>query len=114
MEIKLIIFYALIAIFTAPEWYFGGLKVIKNEKKITDFTRWGFPMWFMQGLGLAEIGASTGLFFSQTRYLCGAIYAIILMGAIYINIKHKGDDLVSAVGVSVLLMVILGMSLWVI
>jgi hypothetical protein len=114
MEIKTIIFYALIAIFTAPAWYFGGLKVLKNEKKVTDFTRWGFPMWFMQGLGLAEIVASTGLFFPQTRYLCGAIYAIILMGAIYINVKYKEDDLGAAIGVSVLLSVILGMSYWVI
>ncbi len=114
MTIKLIIFYALIAIFTAPAWYFGGLKVISDKKKVADFTRWGFPMWFMKGLGLAEIVASTGLFFPQTRPICAAIYGIILIGAIYINVKHKEDDLIPAVGVSVLLMVIYGMSVWVI
>jgi hypothetical protein len=114
MTISLIIFYVLCAIFIAPAQYFGGLKVIKNDKKVSDFTRWGFPMWFMQGLGLTEMGASIGLLFPQTRLVCVAIYTIILIGAIYINLKYKEDDLIPAVGVLVLLMVILGMSLWVI
>jgi hypothetical protein len=114
MTISLIIFYVLCAIFIAPAQYFGGLKVIKNDKKVSDFTRWGFPMWFMQGLGLTEMGASIGLLFPQTRLVCVAIYTIILTGAIYINLKYKEDDLIPAVGVLGLLMVILGMSLWVI
>jgi DoxX-like family len=114
MTILSIIFYVLCALFIAPAQYFGGLKVIKNDKKVTDFTRWGFPMWFMQGLGLTEMGASIGLLFPQTRLVCIAIYGVILIGAIYINLNYKEDDLIPAVGVLVLLMVILGMSLWVI
>jgi putative oxidoreductase len=89
MEIKTIIFWVLVALFVAPSFYFGFIKMIAQQAKIDQFKVWGFPMWFMRGLGFVEIAAAVAIIFPETRLYGIIAWAIILTGAIYVNLKNR-------------------------
>lgn len=103
MEIKTIIFWVLIALLAVPSFYFGYLKLAAKQAKITQFKAWGFPMWFMRVLGLIEILSTIALVFPETRIYGIISWAIILTGAIYINLKNHEpkSEVMIACGVSV-------------
>jgi putative oxidoreductase len=103
MEIKTIIFWVLVALLAVPSFYFGYLKLMAKPSKITQFKAWGFPMWFMRVLGLMEILSTIALVFPETRMLGIISWAIILTGAIYVNLKNQEPkaEVMVACGVSV-------------
>ena len=116
MEIKTILFYILLAIFILPSLFFGYTKLVGEKQVSHNFTLWGYPILFMKLLGLTEIVAALGLLFSTTRMLGIGTYTVILISAIYTHLKNKdtASEVGTAAGVLVLLMVILGMTVWVI
>jgi putative oxidoreductase len=113
MTITNIFFWVLIAVFIAPSLYFGYIKMVAKSDKIKQFTNWGFPQWFMRGLGLTEILASVSLIFPETRFYGMGVWVIILVGAIYINIRYKEKDLPAALIVSVQLIAIYSLTFFI-
>jgi putative oxidoreductase len=89
MEIKTIIFWVLVALLAVPSFYFGYLKLGAKPSKIVQFKAWGFPIWFMRSLGLVEILSTIALVFPEARMYGIIIWAIILTGAIYVNLKNR-------------------------
>jgi putative oxidoreductase len=89
MEIKTIIFWVLVALLTVPSFYFGFIKIVAQQVKVNQFKAWGFPIWFMRGLGFMEIAATVAIIFSETRLYGIITWAFILVGAIYVNLKNR-------------------------
>ena len=89
MEIKIILFWVLIAAYVIHGFIFGIQKLFGQKQKIEHFERWGYPLWFMRLLGLAEIAACGLMLFGQTRMYGIAIFPIILLGAVYTHLKFK-------------------------
>lgn len=107
MDIKTISLWICIIVFVVPALFFGFQKVRQNEKVLANFKRWGYSKVFMILLGVAEIMASVGLFFSQTRQYAICVYGVILVGAIFTHLKAKENkELIAPVSVLVLLIVI--------
>lgn len=102
MEIKTIIFWALVALLAVPSFYFGYLKLAAKQSKIDQFKAWGFPIWFMRVLGLIEILSTISLVFPKTRIYGIISWTIILTGAIYVNLKNREpkSEVMIACGVS--------------
>jgi hypothetical protein len=71
----------------ATRVYFWLSKLVAKKEKLEQFKRFGYPIWFMRLLGLAEILACVCLLFSQTRYYSIGIFMVILIGAIYTHLK---------------------------
>jgi len=103
-----IILWVLIAAYVIPGFIFGFKKLIGHKQSVGHFNRWGYPLWFMHLLGLAEITGSTLMLFTQTRIYGIAIFPIILAGAIYTHAKFgEGKSAVmKPVFISVLLLAI--------
>lgn len=103
MEIKTIIFWILVALFVAPSFYFGSIKIMAQQAKIEQFTAWGFPMWFMRGLGFLEIVAAVAIIFPSTRLYGIITWAVILTGAFYVNLKNREprSEVIAALVVSI-------------
>jgi putative oxidoreductase len=84
-----IIFWVLIAAYVIPGYIFGTKKLIGHKHSIGEFKRFGYPLWFMHVLGLAEITGSTLMLFSATRIYGIAIFPVILAGAVYTHLKVR-------------------------
>ncbi len=108
MNLTTIIFWILVILFVIPSLYFGFIKLTAQPAKIEQFSRWGFPMWFMQGLGLTEIIAAIAIVFQQSRIWGISIWAIILVGAVAVNLKNKEprSEIIIALVVSIQLLFI--------
>ena len=89
MEIKTIVFWVLMAAFIIPSFIFGYQKLIGQKQKAEQFNRFGYPLWFMRIIGLAEIIGCFLLLIHETRNIGVMIFAIIFAGAIYTHIKQK-------------------------
>ena len=89
MDIKNIVFWILIAAYVIPGYIFGFQKLLGQLQKVDGFKKWGYPLWFMRLLGLAEIIGCTLMLFGPTRLYGIAIFPVILVGAVYTHIKFK-------------------------
>jgi putative oxidoreductase len=89
MEIKTIIFWILIVAYVVPGFIFGFKKLVGHKDAVAHFKDWGYPLWFMHLLGLAEIAGSSLMLFGPTRMYGIAVFPIILTGAIYTNVKFN-------------------------
>jgi putative oxidoreductase len=84
-----IIFWVLIAAYVIPGYIFGIKKLLGHKHSVGEFKRFGYPLWFMHVLGLAEITGSTLMLFSATRIYGIAIFPLILAGAVYTHLKLR-------------------------
>lgn len=108
MEIKIIILWVLILAYVVPGFIFGFQKLIGQKQKIEQFLRFGYPLWLMRLLGLAEISAYILMIFNPTRLLGIFIFPIILAGAVYthLNVKDPKKEVMTPVFVGLHLLVI--------
>ena len=84
-----IIFWVLIAAFVIPGYIFGFKKFFAHKQSVENFKRFGYPLWFMHLLGLAEIAGSSLMLFNPTRIYGIAIFPVIIAGAVYTHLKVK-------------------------
>ena len=84
-----IIFWVFTAAFVVPGFIFGFKKLFAHRDAVENFKRFGYPLWFMHLLGLAEITGSTLMLFNATRVYGIAIFPVILAGAIYTHLKVR-------------------------
>jgi putative oxidoreductase len=114
MAIK-IIFWVLIAAYVIPGFIFGFKKLTGNKQSVTHFKKWGYPLWFMHLLGLAEITGSALMLFSPTRIYGIAIFPVILAGAVFTHIKYKEgkNEAIKPILVSLLLLAIFLFNFWI-
>jgi len=92
METKIIIFWVLLAAFILPSLIFGYQKLAGEKKKVEQFKRFGYPLWFMRMLGLSEIIACALLLFNNARDYGIAVFAVIFSGAIFTHLKQRDPN----------------------
>jgi len=108
MEIKTLFFWILLVAMALPSIYFGYTKLVSQRDKVELFHRLGYPVWFMQVVGLAEVVGAIMLLLSPTRMGGIGILAIILAGAIFSHWRAKDPtkELMTPVFVSIHLAII--------
>ena len=84
-----IIFWVLIVAFVIPGYIFGFKKLFGHKESVEAFKRFGYPLWFMHLLGLAEVTGSTLMLFNPTRIYGIALFPVIIAGAVYTHLKVK-------------------------
>lgn len=60
----------------------GGSKLVAAESQVQDFARWGFPGWFLYGIGLLEVLGAILLVIPPTRIAGVAMLGIVMVGAV--------------------------------
>ena len=112
--VKTIILWVLLASFVIPSFIFGYQKLIGEKQKTELFIRFGYPLWFMRILGLAEIVACLLMLFDPTRLIGIFIFPAILAGAIYTHVEFKDPKkaLMTPVFVALHLLAIFLFTLW--
>lgn len=81
--------YILMALLTLQFLFAGGTKLAGSEMQVANFTRWGYPIWFMYLTGLIEIASAALLWPRQTR-LIGALGLIgVMLGAHLTHILNQ-------------------------
>ncbi len=112
--VKTIILWVLLTSFIIPGLIFGYQKLIGEKQKTELFKRFGYPLWFMHILGLAEIIACLLMLFSPTRIIGILIFPVILAGAVYTHLQFKDPkkEVMTPVFVGVHLLAIFLFTLW--
>ena len=60
----------------------GFFKLSGAEMMTGNFERYGYPLWFMYFVGLAEVAGAIGLFVQRTAFYAAAGLGILLLGAV--------------------------------
>ncbi|MDP9080096.1 MAG: DoxX family protein [Bacteroidota bacterium] len=114
MEIKIIIFYVLLAAYAIPGFIFGFKKLSGHKKSVGHFNRWGYPLWFMRFLGFTEITCSILIWFNATRMYALVVFAILIVGATYTHLKYDSKkEAMKPVIVGTLLVIIFFFTLFI-
>ena len=84
----------------------GGAKLAGLEFEIQAFERWGYALWFMYAIGLAEVSGGLALWWTRWSALASAGLSMVMVGAVGTHILH------AEWGMFAIASAILGMSLW--
>ena len=60
----------------------GLWKLSGAEMMVGNFERFGYPLWFMYFVGLAEVAGAIGLFVQRTAFYAAACLGILMLGAV--------------------------------
>ena len=86
-----------LAILFGAFFVMAGLpKVATLGAAVQMFVAWGFPMWFMVAVGVAEVAGGIMLIVPQTRTYGAALLSLIMLGAVGTHIA-QGEFLSSMV-----------------
>ncbi len=66
----------------------GGSKLAGRPPMPENFTRWGFPLWFMYLTGVIEVAAALLLLVPRTATLGGALVVGTMVGAALTHLKE--------------------------
>ena len=114
MELLTTLQWILVALFVGPTFYYGYVKMIAEPAKIRKFAAWGYPIKIMQVLGVVEIIGAVSILFPELRLFGIAIWALILIVAVFNNMIHREPrkELFTALTVLAHLMLILVLNIW--
>jgi len=59
----------------------GLVKLSGAEMMAANFERFGYPVWFMYFVGIAEVAAAIGLFVQRTAFYAAVCLGILMIGA---------------------------------
>lgn len=115
MEIKIIILWVLLVTYIVPGLIFGYQKLIGQKQKLEQFRRFGYPVWFMRLLGLAEISACIMMLFNSTRLWGIFIFPLILAGAVSTHLKANDpkNEVMTPIFVALHLTLIFFVTIWI-
>lgn len=66
----------------------GMLKLVKMPELVLEFTKWGFPLWFMYIVGVFELILAIFIFYQPTRGRAALITIIFMLSATAVHIYH--------------------------
>ena len=73
----------VVSVLLAIPFLFGGLgSTFGAEPMAENFTRFGFPRWFMHFVGVAEVAGAIGLFVQRTALYAAVCLGILMIGAV--------------------------------
>ena len=65
----------------------GGTKFIPLPAHVENFTKWGFPLWFMYLTGGVEVAGALLFIIPMTRYYGATLLFFTMIGAIFTHIR---------------------------
>ncbi len=104
--------YWILAVALASAFGFAGfLKVSASPMEIELFTRFGYPLWFMYGIGAAELAGAIGLIGGRLidvrlPRVAAIGLCVIMIGAIGSHLMY--DSLFMMLPAAILSMLLLG------
>ncbi len=101
--------YAVMALLTVAFLMAGGTKLAGAEMHAGNFTRWGYPLWFMYLTGLIEVTCSVLLWPRQTRLIGALGLVAVMLGAHLTHIVNQEWSMLPMVFV---LLVLAGIVAW--
>ena len=70
----------------------GGTKLAAVPAQVQSFARWGFPEWFMYGIGLLEVLGAVLLVIPVSRIAGAALLLVVMIGAVATHtVNHEID-----------------------
>ena len=66
----------------------GATKLPADGFWVRDFRRWGYPGWFRVAVGIAELAACALLLVPRLASYGAAVFAAVMLGAIYTHAAH--------------------------
>ena len=96
-KIRLVISVLLALAFLAAAF----AKLTGHEMMVGNFARYGYPLWFMYFVGMAELAGAIGLFVKQTAFWAAACLGVLMLGAV--GTHFINDPVTQAVPAIVLL-----------
>lgn len=66
----------------------GVAKLAGLEFEVQAFARWGYPLWFMVAVGLAEVAGALALLMPRLRALAAAALSALMVGAVATHVIH--------------------------
>lgn len=84
----------------------GSAKLGGLEFEIQAFDRWGYALWFMYAIGMAELAGGLALWWSRMSAWAAAGLSMLMMGAVGTHILH------AEWGMLTIASAIFGLSLW--
>jgi len=66
----------------------GGAKLAGLEFEIQAFERWGYALWFMYAIGVAELAGGLALWWSRISTWASAGLSLVMVGAVGTHILH--------------------------
>jgi uncharacterized membrane protein YphA (DoxX/SURF4 family) len=79
----------------------GVFKVLGSEQMVTTFVGFGFPLWFMTLVGIAELTGALALLLPPVAFL-GGLGLMGLAGGAFITHMASGDPVTAAIPAIVL------------
>ncbi|HEY0604407.1 MAG TPA: DoxX family protein [Herpetosiphonaceae bacterium] len=81
--------YAVMALLTLGFLLFGGGKLAGAQMNVDNFTRWGYPIWFMYLTGLIEVVGAVLLWPQRTRLIGALLLVATMLGAIATHLVNN-------------------------
>lgn len=66
----------------------GASKLAAMAPVVANFTRWGYPLWFMYLTGVIELGCAIGLWVPRVRALAAVAIIATMIGALFTHLTH--------------------------
>jgi uncharacterized membrane protein YphA (DoxX/SURF4 family) len=60
--------------------------------QLADFTRWGYPAWFMTAVGALELASAVAILVPRLALIGAAGMSAVLLGALLTIATHMGAD----------------------
>ena len=66
----------------------GLSKLSGAEAMAASFERFGYPLWFMYFVGIAEVAGAIGLFVQRTAFYAAVCLGMLMIGALGTHLMH--------------------------
>lgn len=84
----------------------GSAKLAGLDFEIQAFERWGYALWFMYAIGVAEVAGGLALWWSRVSAWASAGLSLVMVGAVGTHLIHAEWGMLAVASA------ILGVSLW--
>ncbi|MFD2523540.1 DoxX family protein [Emticicia soli] len=114
MELLTTLLWILVALFVAPTFYYGYVKMIAEPAKIRKFAAWGYSIKIMQVIGVVEIVGAVSILFPELRLFGIAIWTVVLTASVFSNMIHRESkkEILTSLTILLHLMLILALTIW--
>jgi uncharacterized membrane protein YphA (DoxX/SURF4 family) len=89
---------------------FAGSAIPKlTDGALADFTRWGYPDWFMAAVGLVELAGAAAVLVPRLARTAAAALGAILVGALGTVVVHAEYDRLPVTLLALALVLVVGL-----
>ena len=79
--------YAVLGVLTLMMGSSGIGKLVSTQEWLIEWDKYGYPLWFMYAIGILQVVGSIMLWLQKTRFWAAALFAVIMVGAVFTHIN---------------------------